>query len=106
MLSEEISESVLKKRFNYTNRFFLVSYGSTALVDLGRFFSSLTDTQSVGLLGRVISPSQGHYLRRVLISLWLFLFTPTFILIILLSRGSVVVKALRCNPESRGFKSR
>jgi hypothetical protein len=39
-------------------------YGSTALVDLGRFFSFLICTQSVGLLGRGISPSQGRYLHR------------------------------------------
>jgi hypothetical protein len=32
-------------------------------VGLGRFFSSLIYTQSVGLLGRVISPSQGRYLH-------------------------------------------
>jgi hypothetical protein len=38
-------------------------YGSTALVDLGRFFSFLIHTQSVGLLGRGISPSQGRYLH-------------------------------------------
>jgi hypothetical protein len=38
-------------------------YGSTALVDLGRFFSFLIYTQSIGLLGRGISPSQGHYLH-------------------------------------------
>jgi hypothetical protein len=32
-------------------------------VDLRRFFSFLIDTQSVGLLGRGISPSQGRYLH-------------------------------------------
>jgi hypothetical protein len=32
------------------------------LVDLGRFTSFLTHTQSVGLLGRGIRPSQGRYL--------------------------------------------
>jgi hypothetical protein len=32
-------------------------------VGLGRFFSSLIYTQSVGLLRRVISPSQGRYLH-------------------------------------------
>jgi hypothetical protein len=31
-------------------------YGSTALVDLGRFFSFLLSTQSVGLLGRGSAP--------------------------------------------------
>jgi hypothetical protein len=36
---------------------------STALVGLGRSFSYLIYTQSVGLLGRVISPSQGRYLH-------------------------------------------
>jgi hypothetical protein len=43
---------------------YLSIYGSTALVDLGRFFSFLIYTQSVGLLGRGISPSQGRYLHR------------------------------------------
>jgi hypothetical protein len=38
-------------------------YGSTALVDLGHFFSFLIYTQSVGHLGRGISPLQGHYLH-------------------------------------------
>jgi hypothetical protein len=38
--------------------------GSIALVDLGRFFSNLIHTQSVGLLGWEISPSQGRYLHR------------------------------------------
>jgi hypothetical protein len=38
-------------------------YGCTALVGLGRFSSSLIYTQSVGLLGRLISPSQGCYLE-------------------------------------------
>jgi hypothetical protein len=37
--------------------------GSTALVDFGRFFGFLIYTQSVGLLGRVISQSQGRYLH-------------------------------------------
>jgi hypothetical protein len=39
-------------------------YGSTALVDLDRFFSFLIYTQSVGLLGRGISQSQGRYLHE------------------------------------------
>jgi hypothetical protein len=34
---------------------YLSIYGSTALVDLGRFFSFLIYTQSTGLLGRGIS---------------------------------------------------
>jgi hypothetical protein len=38
--------------------------GSTALVDLGRFFSFVIYTQLVGLLGRGISPSQGRYLQN------------------------------------------
>jgi hypothetical protein len=33
------------------------------LLDLGRFFSFLIYTQSVGLLGRGINPSQGRYLH-------------------------------------------
>jgi hypothetical protein len=56
---------------NYTLHFcasssqvtFFFCYGSTALVGLGRFFSSLIYTQSVGLLGRVLSPSQSRYLH-------------------------------------------
>jgi hypothetical protein len=38
-------------------------YGSTTLVDLGRFFSFLIYTKSVGLLEWGISPSKGHYLH-------------------------------------------
>jgi hypothetical protein len=38
-------------------------YGSIALVDLGRFFSFLLYTQSVGLLGQGMNPTQGHYLH-------------------------------------------
>jgi hypothetical protein len=41
---------------------YLSIYGSTALVDLDHFFISLIHTQSVGLLGRWTSPSQGCYL--------------------------------------------
>jgi hypothetical protein len=37
--------------------------GSTTLVGPGRFFSLLIYSQSVGLLGRVISSSQGLYLN-------------------------------------------
>jgi hypothetical protein len=36
---------------------------SAALVDLDHFFSSLIYTQSVGLVGWGISPSQGRYLH-------------------------------------------
>jgi hypothetical protein len=39
-------------------------YGCTAFVVLGRFFSSLIYTQSVGLLGLGISPSEGRYIHR------------------------------------------
>jgi hypothetical protein len=42
---------------------YLSIYDSTALVDLGRYFSLLIYTQSVRLLGRGIRPSQGRYLR-------------------------------------------
>jgi hypothetical protein len=47
-----------------SNQHYILSlYGSTALVDLGRFPSFLIHTQSVGLLARGISPSQGRYLH-------------------------------------------
>jgi hypothetical protein len=42
---------------------YLSLYGSAALVDLGRFFSFLIYTQSVGLLGRGNSTSEGCYLH-------------------------------------------
>jgi hypothetical protein len=42
---------------------YLSIYGSTALVDLGKFFSSLIYTQQVELLGRGISLTQDHYLH-------------------------------------------
>jgi hypothetical protein len=42
---------------------YLYIYGSTALVDLGRFFSFLTYTQSLGMFGWGISPLQGRYLH-------------------------------------------
>jgi hypothetical protein len=45
-------------------RLYLSIYGSIAFVDLGRFFSFLIYTQSVGLLGRGISSSEGRYLHR------------------------------------------
>jgi hypothetical protein len=42
----------------------LFYYGSTALLlGLGGFFSFLIYTQLVGLFGRGIGPSQGHYLH-------------------------------------------
>jgi hypothetical protein len=41
----------------------LSTYGSTALVNLGHFFSFLIYTHSVGLLGQGISPPQGRYLH-------------------------------------------
>jgi hypothetical protein len=37
-------------------------YGSIALVNFGRFLNFLIHTQSVGLIGREISRSQGRYL--------------------------------------------
>jgi hypothetical protein len=42
----------------------LSTYGSTALVDLGRVFSFIVSTQSVGIFERAMSPSQGRYLHR------------------------------------------
>jgi hypothetical protein len=42
---------------------YLPTYSSAALVDLGRFCSFLIYTQSVRLLRRRISPSQGRYLH-------------------------------------------
>jgi hypothetical protein len=50
----------------YRESFTVLSvYGSTSLVDLGRVSSFLiyTSAQSVGLLERGISPSQGRYLH-------------------------------------------
>jgi hypothetical protein len=43
---------------------FLSNYGSKSLADFGRFFNFLIHTQSVGLFGRGISPSQGLYLHN------------------------------------------
>jgi hypothetical protein len=40
-----------------------IIYAFTGHVDLGRFFSFLIHTQSVGLLQRGISPSQDRYLH-------------------------------------------
>jgi hypothetical protein len=40
----------------------IIRWKRAGLVDLGRFFSFLIRTQSVGLMGRGISPSQGRYL--------------------------------------------
>jgi hypothetical protein len=42
---------------------YLPTYDYTALVDHQCFFGFLIYTQSVGLLGRGISPSQGRYLH-------------------------------------------
>jgi hypothetical protein len=44
---------------------YLSTYGSKALVDLCRFLNFLIHTQSTGLLGRGISPSQGRYRHRI-----------------------------------------
>jgi hypothetical protein len=41
----------------------LLSFWLYSPLDLGRFFSFLIYTQTVGLLGRGISPSQGRYLH-------------------------------------------
>jgi hypothetical protein len=62
------SDSLSVIKAIYTNFATLINYpfyfcGSTALVGLGRFFSSLIYKQSVGLLGRRISRSQGRYLH-------------------------------------------
>jgi hypothetical protein len=48
---------------NHPHTQHLSIYGCTALVDLGHFFSLLSYTQSVGLLGHVISPSLDRYLH-------------------------------------------
>jgi hypothetical protein len=42
---------------------YIHTYGYTALVDIDRFFSFLIYIQSVGLIGRGISPPQGRYLH-------------------------------------------
>jgi hypothetical protein len=51
-----------KHRKNYLS-IYLSIYGSTVHVDLGRFSSFLIYTQSVGLLRRGISLSQGRHLQ-------------------------------------------
>jgi hypothetical protein len=62
---------------------------TTALVDRGRFFTFLLYTQSVGLLRRGISPSQGRYLhaeqhkqnkrtQTSMPSVWFELMVPVF----------------------------
>jgi hypothetical protein len=48
---------------SHTHLLTLSIYGSTALVDLGPLFSFLIYTQTVGILGLGISPSQGLYLH-------------------------------------------
>jgi hypothetical protein len=45
------------------NYYFFISLWFYSPLDLGRFLSFLIYTQSVGLLGRGISPSQGRYLH-------------------------------------------
>jgi hypothetical protein len=52
----------LAERKSNLQTIFLSMYGCVALVDLGRFFSFLIHTQSVGL-GQGISPSEGLYLN-------------------------------------------
>jgi hypothetical protein len=49
---------------SWENETVLSIYGFAALVGLGRFFSFLIHTQTAGLLGRGISPSQGRYLHK------------------------------------------
>jgi hypothetical protein len=49
------------RSFPFLGYFCLSIYGSIVLVDLGRFFSFLIYTQSVEVLVRGISPSQGRY---------------------------------------------
>jgi hypothetical protein len=56
--------SFSSQKFQRYLNLYLYIYGSTDLVDFGRFFSFLIYTQSVGLLERGISPSQGHYLHK------------------------------------------
>jgi hypothetical protein len=66
-LKERESDDSLWYSYSYSGIYlsiYLSTYGSTVLVELVLFFSVLIYTQSVGLLGRVISPSQGRYLHR------------------------------------------
>jgi hypothetical protein len=50
--------------WKYSIYLFICLWHYSTLLDIGRFFSFLSSTQSVGLLGRGISPSQGRYLHR------------------------------------------
>jgi hypothetical protein len=49
--------------FHRLNQLLLLLWFYSPLLDLGCFFSFLIHIQSVGLLGRGISPSQGRYLH-------------------------------------------
>jgi hypothetical protein len=55
-----VTSGIFQLRFLVSKHLSLWLYGP---LDLGRFFSFLIYTQSVGLLGRGISPSQGRYLH-------------------------------------------
>jgi hypothetical protein len=57
------TDAVRQRRWQDAHGGILSLYGSTALIDLDCFFSFLIHSQSVGLLGRGISPSQGRYLH-------------------------------------------
>jgi hypothetical protein len=80
------------------NRIILSIYACTVLVDPGPCFSFLSYTQSVGLLGLVVSPSLGRYLhteqykqnKRIRTSMPLVGFEPT----ILVFEGAKTVHAL------------
>jgi hypothetical protein len=48
---------------NFLRNYSILLWLYSLLLDLGRFFSFLNNTLSVGLLGRVISLSQGRYLH-------------------------------------------
>jgi hypothetical protein len=57
-----VQETVNKPaRTSGPEKYLFFIYGCTALVHVGHFFTFLFYTQSVGLLGRGISPSQGRY---------------------------------------------
>jgi hypothetical protein len=61
LLAQAVIVGLLSKLF-VAGSLYPSIYDFTALVDLGRFFSFLICTQSVGLPGWGIIPSQGHYL--------------------------------------------
>lgn len=61
--SQSLRPSIREPVSSETVILYLSIYVSTALIDLGLFISFLIYTQSLGALGQVISPSQGHYLH-------------------------------------------